>query len=168
VDHALFRAIAHDAKLPKAAKRTPPAVLATTASPSQVQVTVLNGTSVAGLAGQVAEGLADRGFHIAQTGSAAHPWSRTVIEYSASSQLPKANALAAQIPGARVKKVAGLSPSGPVRMILGTRASTLKPGPKASAASQVAGLGSKYGGSTGTANCRSDTGAFQGPLSPSP
>jgi LCP family protein required for cell wall assembly len=168
VDHALFRAIAHDRKLPKPAKRTAPAVQAATASPSQVQATVLNGTSVAGLAGQVAEGLTDRGFHIGQTGSAAHPRSRTVIEYSASSQLAKANALAAQIPGARVKRIAGLSPSGPVRVILGTRASTLKSAPKASAASQVARLGSKYGGNTGTATCSSDKAAFQGPLSPTP
>ena len=166
VDHALFRAIAHDRKLPKSAKKTPPSVLSTTASPSQVQATVLNGAGVAGLATQVAEGLADRGFHIARTGNAGAPRSRTVIEYGAASQRPKAEAVAAQIPGARVKEVAGLSSSGPVRVILGSKDNTLKPKPKQSAARQVASLSSKYGGTTGNANCTSVNGAFKGPLSP--
>jgi LCP family protein required for cell wall assembly len=166
VDHALFRAIAHDAKLPKSARKTSPAVLSTTASPSQVQVTVLNGAGVAGLASRVAGGLAGRGFHIASKSNAPHPRSRTVIEYGAASQLPKAKAVAAEIPGARVKQVAGLSSSGPVRLILGTKANTLKPKPKQSTAHQVASLSSKYGGTTGNANCSSDKAAFQGPLSP--
>jgi LCP family protein required for cell wall assembly len=166
VDHALFRAIAHDAKLPRAAKKTSPAVLSTTASPSQVQVTVLNGAGVAGLASHVAQGLAGRGFHIATKGNAPNPRSRTVIEYGAASQLPKARAVAAQIPGARVKEVTGLSSSGPVRLILGTKDNTLKPKPKQSAAGKVAKLSSKYGGNTGNASCTSDNGAFLGPLSP--
>ncbi len=163
--HALFRAIAHDAKLPKAAAGKPPAVLATSASPSQVKVTVLNGSGVAGKEGQVAKDLAARGFHITQAGVAPHYRARTVIEYGAASQLPKANALAAQIPGARLKKVAGLS-AGPVRLILGSRFNTLSQGPRPSPAHKVASLSTKYGGITATATCRSDTGAFAGPLSP--
>jgi LCP family protein required for cell wall assembly len=166
VDHSIFRALAHDRKLPKATRKTPPAVLSTTASPSQVQVTVLNGAGVAGLAGHVAQGLASRGFHVTGKGNALHPRSITVIQYGAASQRPKANAVAAQIPGARVKLVAGLSPTGPVRVILGTRDNALKPKPKQSAAHKVAALSSKYGGTTGNASCSSDTGAFQGPLSP--
>jgi len=94
-----------------------------------------------------------------------HPRGRTVIEYGAASQLPKANALAGQIPGARVKQVAGLA-SSQVVLIVGTRDNALKAKPKPSATHKVADLSSKYGGISGTANCHSDTGAFAGPLSP--
>jgi hypothetical protein len=38
--------------------------------------------------------------------------------------------------------------------------------PTPPAGHKVAGLSSKYGGIDGTANCRSDAGAFAGPLSP--
>jgi hypothetical protein len=64
-----------------------------------------------------------------------------------------------------VKQVASLG-TGPIQLILGSRDSSLKPKTKPSAAHQVAGLSSKDGGITGTANCRSDAGAFAGPLSP--
>jgi len=65
-DRKLFRAIAHDAKLPKAPTKPaggqPPTILATAASPSQVTVVVRNGSGTAGKAHQIAEGLADLGF----------------------------------------------------------------------------------------------------------
>jgi LCP family protein required for cell wall assembly len=167
-DRKLFRAIAHDAKLPKAHAKPagrPPAVLATSARPSQVTVVVRNGSGIAGKAQQVANGLAGLGFHIAGTGTALHPHTRTVIEYGAASQRPKANAVANQIPGARVKQVAGLA-TGPIQLILGARDNSLTPKPKPSTAHQVAGLSSKDGGISGAASCRSDAGAFAGPLSP--
>jgi LCP family protein required for cell wall assembly len=167
-DHRLFRAIAHDAKLPSTTSTAGkhPAVLSTGASPSQVEVTVLNASGVSEKGSQIARGLASRGFHIAQTRTALHLRARTVIEYGAPSQLPKAKALASQVPGARVKQVAGLSSSGPVVLIVGSRDSSLKPKPKPSAAHQVTDLSSKDGGITGNASCRSDTAAFAGPLSP--
>jgi LCP family protein required for cell wall assembly len=166
-DHRLFRAIAHDRKLPSTAKTAGrhPAVLSTSASPSQVTVTVLDGSGVSGEGSQIARGLASRGFHVTRTRTLLHPRGRTVIEYGAASQLPKANALAGQIPGARVKKVATLA-SGPVVLVVGARDNSLKAAPKQSAAHRVADLSSKYGGYTGTANCRSDAAAFAGPLSP--
>ena len=168
-DRKLFRAIAHDAKLPKAhakpAAGRPPAVLATSARPSQVTVMVRNGSGIAGKAQQVAHGLAGFGFHIAGAVTALHPHTRTVIEYGAASQRPKANAVANEIPGARVKQVASLATS-PIQLILGSRDNSLKPKPKPSTAHQVAGLSSKDGGITGAASCRSDAGAFAGPLSP--
>ena len=46
------------------------------------------------------------------------------------------------------------------------RDSSLKPKPRRSAAHRVAGLSSKDGGITGATSCRSDAGAFAGPLSP--
>ncbi len=167
-DRKLFRAIAHDAKLPRTppkATTQPPSVLASSASPSQVTVTVLNGSGAAGKGGQIGRGLASRGFHVTKTGNAPDNRVRTVVEYGAASQRPKANAVAGQIPGARVKQVTSLS-SGPVVVIAGSRDNSLKPKPKPSPGHQVAGLSARYGGITGTANCRSDTGAFTGPLSP--
>lgn len=165
-DRALFRAIAHDRKLPSAGKPVgkPPAVLADKASPSQVRVMVLNGSGVTGQATGVAASLAGRGFHVAGTGDAVHIHARPVVEYSAAAQLPKANAVAAQVPGARVKKVAGV-PASEVELILGTRFTRLAPKPRAKPA-PVSGLSKKYGGITGNATCKSDNPAFQGPLSP--
>jgi LCP family protein required for cell wall assembly len=165
-DRHLFHAIAHDTKLPPAnTKSGRPSVLTTGASPSQVQVAVLNGSGAAGQAKSVAKGLAKRGFHVTKTATAPHQHTRSVVEYGAASQRPKATAVAAQIPGARVKQVASLG-TGPVVLILGSRDDSLKPAPKPSSAHQVAGLSSKYGGINATANCRSDNSAFQGPLSP--
>ena len=167
-DRKLFRAIAHDAKLPKTSAQPagrPPAMLAASARPSQVTVVVRNGSGTAGKASQVAEGLTDLGFHVSQTGNALHYRTRTVVEYGAASQRPKANAVASEIPGAKVKQVASLA-TGPILLILGSRDSSLKPRPKPSAAHEVAGLSAKDGGISGTASCRSDAAAFAGPLSP--
>jgi len=143
----------------------PPAMLAASARPSQVTVVVRNGSGTAGKASQVAEGLTDLGFHVSQTGNALHYRTRTVVEYGAASQRPKANAVASEIPGAKVKQVASLA-TGPILLILGSRDSSLKPRPKPSAAHEVAGLSAKDGGISGTASCRSDAAAFAGPLSP--
>jgi LCP family protein required for cell wall assembly len=165
----LFKAIAHDRTLPKSAAQPGgakhPAVLAATASPSQVSVTVLNGSGVAGQASQVATKLAGRGFHIAATGDAPNfGYTGPVIEYRAKSQLPKANALAAQVPGARLRLVPSV-PAGRIELILGASFKALAPKPKP-AAPPVSGLAKKYGGITGSASCHADTAAFQGPLSP--
>lgn len=164
-DRPLFRAIAHDRKLPRTTRQPAAgkhqAVLSTIASPSQVTVTVLNGSGVAGQASQVATGLASRGFHVIRATDALHARAHTLIEYGAKSQLPKADALAAQVPGARLKLDSSV-PAGHVELILGANFTAL--GPKAKPA--VSGLARKYGGITGTANCQSDTAAFQGPLSP--
>jgi LCP family protein required for cell wall assembly len=165
-DRKIFHAIAHDAKLPPATTKSGrPAVLTTGASPSQVQVAVLNGSGVAGEQKLIATGLAKRGFHVVKTTTAPHHHARTVVEYGAATQRSKASAVAAQIPGARVKQVASLG-TGPVELILGARDDGLKRAPKPSSAHKVAGLSGKYGGINATANCHSDTGAFSGPLSP--
>ena len=164
-DRKLFHAIAHDTKLPATTGPGRPSVLSSSASPSQVQVEVQNGSGASGKRSAVAKGLAGRGFHVVKAHGAAHHLGRTVIEYGASSQRPKANAVAAQIPGAKVKQVASLS-TGPVVVILGARDNTLKPKPKPSSTHKVASQASKYGGINGTARCRSDAGAFSGPLSP--
>lgn len=166
----MFEAIAHDKTLPKSSRHRTggghPPVLA--ARPSQVYVKVLNGSGVTGQAGQVASALAHRGFHVTATGDAARfGHSATVIEYGQSSQLPQVRALAKQIPGARVKRVPGL-PLGTIDLITGSSYHGLRPqpAPSSSAHSSVASLSHRYGGITGSTSCKSDSGAFAGPLSP--
>jgi LCP family protein required for cell wall assembly len=178
-DSRIFRAIAHDRAPPKSATRhggsrsgSHPVVLA--ASPSQVSVTVLNGSGVAGQAGQVASALASRGFHITGTGDAASfSYTSSVIEYSSASQRSQVKALRETIPHVVEQRVAGL-PAGTLQLIIGSSFTGLKASQGAagssagssSSGSSVASLSKTYGGITGSASCSSDTGAFQGPLSP--
>jgi LCP family protein required for cell wall assembly len=167
----MFEAIAHDKTVPKSSRhrmgsRGHPPVLA--AKPSQVYVKVLNGSGITGQAGQVASALTHRGFHVTGTGDAPRFAHRaTVISYSQSSQLPQVRALAKQIPGARVKQVAGLR-LGTIDLITGSSYRGLRPQstPSPSAHSSVGSLSHRYGGITGSASCKSDSSAFAGPLSP--
>ena len=169
--HQLFTAIAHD-KTPPTATSTKagqhPAAHAT-ASPSTVHVQVLNGSGIAGVAGQAAASLAGRGFHVTGTGDApAFTYQATVIEYRSASQLPQVNTLTQQIAAAQVRRVAGL-PQGTLDLIIGSGFTGLRPqhpSPSHSASAPVASLGKSYGGITGNASCSSDTSAFTGPLSP--
>jgi LCP family protein required for cell wall assembly len=166
----MFGAIAHDKTLPKPSRHQTgsghPPVLA--ANPSQVYVTVLNGSGITGQAGQVASALAHRGFHVTATGDAPRFGHRaTVIQYSQASQLPQVRALARQIPGARAERVPGLR-LGTIDLVTGSSYHGLRPqhAPPPSGHSSVASLSHRYGGITGSTSCKSDTGAFTGPLSP--
>jgi LCP family protein required for cell wall assembly len=168
----MFEAIAHDKTLPKPSRHKAaghghhPPVLA--AKPSQVYVEVLNGSGVAGQAGQAASALTHRGFHVTGTGDAPRFSHRaSVISYSQSSQLPQVRALAKQIPGARIKQVPGLR-LGTIDLITGSSYHALRPqpAPSPSAHASVASLSHRYGGITGGTSCKSDSGAFAGPLSP--
>ncbi len=166
--HDLFMAIAHDRKLPRAARSkggTHPVV--TAASPSQVKVQVLNGSSIAGLAATTASKLTRRGFTVTGTGNAAAAAGAVaVVEYSTASQLPEVKALRKQVRGARAKMVPGL-PAGTLDLIVGPGFTGLKPAHAATPSpSGVAGLSKTYGGITGSASCKSDGRAFAGPLSP--
>jgi LCP family protein required for cell wall assembly len=171
----LFRAIAHDRKLPRAS-RSPgaplpestrhPVVLA--ASPRQVKVTVLNGAGRAGLAAATASTLTSRGFTVTGTGDAS-PSAATVIQYSSPSQRPEVKTLRKQVPHAPAEQVPGLPP-GEIMLILGSDFTALKnPSPSPSPSPPGAGVGrlsKTYNGITANASCQSDSGAFQGPLSP--
>jgi len=138
------------------------------AKPSQVYVRVLNGSGVTGQAGQAAAALTHRGFHVTSTGDARRFGHRaTVIEYSQSSQLPQVGALSKQIPGAQAKQISGLR-LGTIDLITGSSYHGLRPqpAPSPSGHSPVASLSHRYGGITGSTSCKSDSGAFTGPLSP--
>lgn len=172
--HRLFRAIAHDTKLPGKARHPRPArpahaaTAVSTVPAAQVTVDVLNGSGLAGIAGTAAAALTGRGFHVAGTADAASfGYTRSVIEYASASELPAVATLRQQIPAAAVRRVRSLS-GGTLSLIIGSdftglaprRAHPTKPQPSPGS------LATAYGGINGGASCRSDTSAFAGPLSP--
>src|SRR5215472_8209666 len=117
----LFRAIARDNHILKTARRADlakPRPLPTV-QPGQVQLQVLNGTSVAGLAVTTANQLTARGFKVAHTGNATGTASSTVIEYTSAAQMPQVNTLHKEIPTAQLKQVTGLN-GNTISLVLGS------------------------------------------------
>jgi LCP family protein required for cell wall assembly len=172
--HRLFRAIAHDTKLPSAARhpgtarQAHPVTAAPAVPAAQITVNVLNGAGIAGIAGTAAAALTRRGFHVASTADAASfGYTRSVIEYTSAAELPAVATLRRQIPAATVRRVAGLS-GGTLDLVVGSDFSGLAPRrahppkPQPSPGS----LAAAYGGINGGASCQSDASAFAGPLSP--
>jgi LCP family protein required for cell wall assembly len=166
----VFYAIAHDTKLPKTHKSkskhaTTTPVLDTT--PSKVNVNVLNGAGITGLAGQAGSDLTGRGFNVVSTGDAATTgYTSPVIEYASSADLPAVNTLKAQLSGVTVRKVSTLMP-GTIDLIVGSSFNGLATAKSSSSSSQSVGsLSTTYGGITASTNICQDTGAFAGPLSP--
>jgi LCP family protein required for cell wall assembly len=165
----LFRAIARDNHILKTARRAGHAKAQPlpTVKPRQVQLQVLNGTGVAGLAATTAGQLTARGFKVAGTGNAAAPGS-TVIEYASASQMPQVNTLEQEIPGAQVKQVTSLKGRtlslvlGPGFKGVGTHKAKKKKAKSASAAA----LSKNYGGVNGAANICRQSAAFTGPDTP--
>jgi hypothetical protein len=139
---------------------------APTVNPGQVQLQVLNGTSITGLAATTASQLTARGFKVAGTGNAAAA-SSTVIEYASAAQLPQVDTLQQEIPGATVKQVTSLSGStlslvlGPGFKGVGTH------GPKKARSASAAELSKSYGGVNGAANICKQSSAYAGPDTPS-
>jgi LCP family protein required for cell wall assembly len=164
----LFRAIARDNHILKTAQRADHAKArpAPTVNPGQVQLQVLNGTSITGLAATTASQLTARGFKVAGTGNAAAA-SSTVIEYASAAQLPQVDTLQQEIPGATVKQVTSLSGStlslvlGPGFKGVGTH------GPKKARSASAAELSKSYGGVNGAANICKQSSAYAGPDTPS-
>jgi len=161
----LFSAIAHDTTLPKtqARKGKPRAPVLDSVSPAQVNVTVLNGTTVPGLATSTAASLAALGFHVVgPPADAASPdYTTSVIEYASNADLAAARTLARTISNVTLQLDASLAP-GTVDLILGSSFTSLaSPSPSPSAGTQ--NLASQYGGITGSTPICSDAAAFAGP-----
>jgi LCP family protein required for cell wall assembly len=175
----LFSAIAHDTRLPKVTKikkgkrgkRGAVIQPATTVSiqASQVQVSVLNGTTTHGLAASTGTALTARGFKVIgqPTDAATSTYTHSVIEYATAAQLPAAQFLAKQVGPAGdidLQLDAQLSATSPLQLILGSTFSSLQrvqPAPTSSATIQnIAGT---YGGITGGVNICNDQAAFAGP-----
>ena len=177
----VFSAIAHDVTLPKAAPTPTPSsggAQVLTTSPSKVKVEVLNGSGIAGLAGQAAASLTSRGFDVTGTGDAgSFAYTNSVIEYSSAADLAEVNTLKKELSAVTDLKDATLK-AGTVDLILGSdytglssSAAAAQPSPTPSASpspssSGISSLAQSAGGITAAAPCASDSSAFAGPLSP--
>jgi LCP family protein required for cell wall assembly len=174
----LFSAIAHDTQLPKSAKTkkgkkattSQPGTAATVSvRPSDVQVSVLNGTTTHGLATNTAAALTARGFQVIGQASdaATSTYTHSVIEYATAAELPEAQYLAKEVGPAGdvdVRLDSQLTATSPLQLILGSTFTSLQavqPAPTSSATIQ--NIASTYGGVTGSVNICNDQAAFAGP-----
>lgn len=162
----LFSAVAHDNHILKAAKAAK-AKPVPTVSPSKVQLEVLNGSGVAGVAGTTATSLANRGFDILGTGEAPNGYSYTnsIIEYSSAAQLPEVNTLKKEVAGVQVKQVGGIQGGG-LSLILGSKFTGLAGTAQAETSTAATLNSNSYQGISGNQNICNDASAFEGPLSP--
>ena len=165
----LFRAIARDNHILRTARQADHAKAKPlpTVKPRQVQLQVLNGTSIPGLAATTASRLTARGFKVARTGNATVT-STTVIEYASASQMPQVNTLQQEIPGAQVKQVSSLKGST-LSLVLGSGFKGIGPhkAKKKHKSTSAAALSKNYGGYNGAANICKQSSAFTGPDNPS-
>jgi LCP family protein required for cell wall assembly len=168
----LFSAIAHDSKLPPAAKKggtpgKPATDLVKTAKPSAVRVEVLNGNGVSQEASTVASSLSGRGFDVTGTGDAPNfSYSDSVIKYASAADMPAVNALKQQLGSVKVTRDPSLTP-GTLTLIVGSSYTGLQavPSPSSSPSPQdIRGLHKKFKGITGSAGVCKDQSGFSGPL----
>jgi LCP family protein required for cell wall assembly len=128
------------------------------ANPSRVNVQVLNGTAVSGLAGTTMTALQQRGFNVVGTGNAASTTvTQTVIQYASAKDLAAVEALQAVLISAKTQLMPGLQP-GTLNLVLGADFKSLKP---------PSNLTQAYGGINGNTNICKDASAFSGPDQPS-
>jgi LCP family protein required for cell wall assembly len=169
----LFRAVEADHELPTAAKgKKTKTAKVPTVSPAKVNVEVLNGSGVTGIAGSTASALTAKGFKVTGTGPALnYSFTSNVIEYASAAQLPAVNTLKALFSSVAVKQDAALSPDS-LTLILGSNftglSSASSSGTSKSAQQKLNNLAKSYGGITANANICSDGAAFAGPDTPLP
>jgi LCP family protein required for cell wall assembly len=169
---ALFAAIAHDRKLPKSGKATVPKTTPVLeASPSQVNVKVLNGSGMAGMASTAGASLTSRGFNVAGTGDASNfGYMKSVIKYASPADKPAVKTLRHQLSNVTVEQDSSLTP-GTLELIIGAEYQGLRISPTPSTSPKpkkpvVGNLARNFNGITGDASCSSDGAAFAGPNSP--
>ena len=174
----LFNAVQHDDKMTtsnggskkskkKASKKSSSPTL-DSVSPSKVNVQVLNGSGTQGMASQVGSDLTNEGFNVVGTGDANNfSYTRSVIEYAGSSDLPAVNTLKSVVPNAEVLPPDSSLTPGTVELIVGSDFTSLNPVPSsssgASPAPSVSSLGSADGAIKGNTSICQNQSAFQGP-----
>jgi LCP family protein required for cell wall assembly len=169
----LFSAIQHDTTMSAAKttkkktskKSTAPTLDSTT--PSKVNVQVLNGSGISGMAAQVGTDLTNDGFNVVGTGDASNfNYTSNVIEYASSSDMPAVNTLKSVVPDVQVIQDSSLTP-GTVELIVGSDFSALNPLPSSSSSPKstpsVTALGAADGAITGNTQVCNDQQAFVGP-----
>jgi LCP family protein required for cell wall assembly len=174
----MFRAIQADRNLPAATKargknkgQGQAATVAPTVGPGKVQVQVLNGSGVPGVAGTTASALTAKGLTVTGTGPAAnYGYTSSVIQYSSATQLPEVNTLKALIGPVAVQQDTALG-TGSLNLILGSSFNglgTAKSTGGKSSAKSLGNLAKSYGGITASTNICKDSAAFAGPDNPLP
>jgi LCP family protein required for cell wall assembly len=178
-DPKLFSAVAHDVKLPKVHKgkqakggtgkhsggngSTAPKLL----TASKVNVEVLNGSGVSGIAGATGTALTARGFHVlgavsalTSTGAPDFSYVQSVVEYGSTADLAAARTVAAQLQDVTLQLNTAV-PAGQVNLILGSTFKALAP--QKSQSQSPGNLAKQYSGYTGSTNvCRGYGTAFAG------
>ena len=159
----LFSQVAHDTTIPKAAKKKPVATAATV-SPAKVNVEVLNGSGLQGVAAEGSADLTSRGFNVVGSTNATNfNYTKSVVEYASAADLPAATTLEHEFSDVEILQVPTLTP-GTVDVILGSDFTSLATTPTAgSGGGSTAGLTQTFGGITGNTSICSDGSAFSGP-----
>jgi LCP family protein required for cell wall assembly len=159
----LFSAVAHDTKLPKTKKSAKKGTTATlaVASPSAVNVEILNGSGLQGQGAEAASDLTSRGFNVLGSSNANNfNYTKSVIEYSSKKMLPAVRALKNDLDNVETLQMPGIK-AGTVDLILGSTFTSLKTA--TSKKTSTATLTKTFGGITGGTNPCKDQSAFSGP-----
>jgi LCP family protein required for cell wall assembly len=165
----LFGAIAHDTTLPSTKKSTGPKTTPVLdASPSKVNVQVLNGSGVLNIAGTAGAALTSAGFHVTGTGDDP-PFDHTssVIEYASTADMPEVKTLQARLSNVTLQRDPSLTP-GTITLIIGSSYQGLTT-PSTSPRHHKRGINrltKSLGGISGNASCGSDTRTFVGANTP--
>jgi LCP family protein required for cell wall assembly len=165
----LFSAIAHDTTLPTTKKSTGPKTTPVLdASPSKVNVQVLNGSGVLNIAGTAGAALTSAGFHVTGTGDDP-PFDHTssVIEYASTADMPEVKTLQARLSNVTLQRDPGLTP-GTITLVIGSSyqgLTTPSTAPKHHKHA-IDRLTKSLGGISGNASCKSDTSTFVGANTP--
>jgi LCP family protein required for cell wall assembly len=160
----LFSQVAHDTTIPKAAPKKKSVATAATVSPAKVDVKVLNGSGLQGVAAEGSADLTSRGFNVVGSGNAPNfNYVKSVVEYASAADLPAATTLEHEFSNVEILQEPTLTP-GTVDVILGSDFTSLATAPTASSASgSTTGLTHTFGGITGNTSICSDASAFSGP-----
>jgi len=170
----LFNAIQHDDKMvtsnsgsksKKKSSKKPSSPTLDSVSPSKVNVQVLNGSGAQGMAAQVGSDLTNEGFNVVGTGDANNfNYTRSVIEYAGSSDLPAVDTLKSVVPNAETLQNPSLT-AGTVELIVGSDFTSLNPVPSSSSSPtpSVTSLGSADGAIKGNTSICQNQSAFVGP-----
>ncbi len=163
-DNQLFSAISHNVKVPKIKKARPGRRTQTvaTVSPGKVNVEVLNGSGVAGVAETASAQLTSRGFTVVGNSNAASfGYAGSVIQYASTADKAAAETLKAQVSNVKLEKNPSLTP-GTVNFILGSSFTSLKSkkAARSSGTTSVTKLTKTYGGLSGSTNVCHDKAAF--------
>ncbi len=183
-DPRLFSAVAHDVKLPKVhkgkhgakgakggqGKGHPGVTGLAQLTASQVNVEVLNGSGVKGIAGTTASALRTRGFHVlgaasalTSTGATNFTFTQSVVQYGSAAELAAARTIAAQLKTNVILQLDTSVPTGQVNLVLGSDFTALAPDNQAQRNQAPGNLAAQYNGYSGGTNvCKGYGTAFLG------